>query len=348
MKGITPVIAVILLLLITISMVGFSMVFFQRTAETATKAGDEQLQQQLANFASQPRIESVSRNRVYVRNAGSSDLGNVAFFVNDAAVTHAGPATLAPGSIETYYLNDAQLALLEDGTADVKITSGGFNDVVRNVCFYCDDAIAWWKFDEGSGTVAADSSGNGNDGTFNNGVVWAAGKYGNAISLDSASEYVEKDITDITVPQMTLEFWMRPTTVGGGVWRDIVGTRGHIDETRFHLHATDNSLMWYGIASCGGSYDTNIIPTANQWYHVVGTLDGSRIKIFIDGQLQLDQACAGQETLRNIVAGSDGEIFIGQIDEVRVLNIARSMGPPNVFFFSCRFFQPELSFSEVL
>ena len=27
--------------------------------------------------------------------------------------------------------------------------------------------IGWWKFDEGSGTIAYDSSGNGNDGTFN-------------------------------------------------------------------------------------------------------------------------------------------------------------------------------------
>jgi hypothetical protein len=26
--------------------------------------------------------------------------------------------------------------------------------------------VGWWKFDEGSGTVAADSSGNGNDGTL--------------------------------------------------------------------------------------------------------------------------------------------------------------------------------------
>ncbi|MCH8121327.1 MAG: hypothetical protein IIC00_16575, partial [Planctomycetes bacterium] len=27
--------------------------------------------------------------------------------------------------------------------------------------------VGWWKFDDGSGTIAKDSSGNGNDGTLN-------------------------------------------------------------------------------------------------------------------------------------------------------------------------------------
>jgi hypothetical protein len=29
-----------------------------------------------------------------------------------------------------------------------------------------DGLVGWWKFDEGSGTVAYDSSGNGNDGNL--------------------------------------------------------------------------------------------------------------------------------------------------------------------------------------
>lgn len=32
--------------------------------------------------------------------------------------------------------------------------------------------MAYWKFDEGNGTTAADSSGNGNTGTLVNGVTW--------------------------------------------------------------------------------------------------------------------------------------------------------------------------------
>jgi prepilin-type N-terminal cleavage/methylation domain-containing protein len=33
--------------------------------------------------------------------------------------------------------------------------------------------VGWWKFDDGSGTAASDSSGNGNNSTLNGGVAWA-------------------------------------------------------------------------------------------------------------------------------------------------------------------------------
>ncbi len=36
------------------------------------------------------------------------------------------------------------------------------------------DLVAWYKFDETSGTTAADSSGNGKDATLVNGPTWPA------------------------------------------------------------------------------------------------------------------------------------------------------------------------------
>ena len=43
--------------------------------------------------------------------------------------------------------------------------------------------VGWWSFDEGSGTVAGDSSGNGNTGTIY-GATWVTGIYGKALSFD--------------------------------------------------------------------------------------------------------------------------------------------------------------------
>ena len=40
------------------------------------------------------------------------------------------------------------------------------------------EPIGYWKFDEGSGTTAADSSGFGRDATLQNGAGWAAGAHG--------------------------------------------------------------------------------------------------------------------------------------------------------------------------
>ncbi|HUU16613.1 MAG TPA: hypothetical protein VMW72_05645, partial [Sedimentisphaerales bacterium] len=40
------------------------------------------------------------------------------------------------------------------------------------------DLAAYWKFDDGSGTTALDSSGNGNDGVFVGDPKWVPGRLG--------------------------------------------------------------------------------------------------------------------------------------------------------------------------
>jgi hypothetical protein len=42
------------------------------------------------------------------------------------------------------------------------------------------ELVGWWKLDEGSGNIAYDSSGNGNDGTLEGTPQWAEGKLGGA------------------------------------------------------------------------------------------------------------------------------------------------------------------------
>ncbi len=45
------------------------------------------------------------------------------------------------------------------------------------------DLAAYWKFDEGSGTTAYDSSGNGNDGVFVGDPKWVPGMFGSALEV---------------------------------------------------------------------------------------------------------------------------------------------------------------------
>ncbi len=99
-----------------------------------------------------------------------------------------------------------------------------------------------WSFNEGSGTAARDSSGNGNHGTLSGaGATWDAnGKYGGALSLNGSSG-------NVTVPSAaslnlassyTLEAWVKPTALSGyqtilmkevtsgcGYWLQTSGTR---------------------------------------------------------------------------------------------------------------------------
>jgi hypothetical protein len=50
--------------------------------------------------------------------------------------------------------------------------------------------VAAWDFNEGSGTITSDVSGNGNTATLVNGPSWVPGKHGNAVSLDGVNDYL--------------------------------------------------------------------------------------------------------------------------------------------------------------
>jgi len=51
----------------------------------------------------------------------------------------------------------------------------------------CADLVGYWKLDEGSGTIAYDSSGNGNDGTLVDNpvwdITWISGRSGGAVEF---------------------------------------------------------------------------------------------------------------------------------------------------------------------
>ncbi len=54
------------------------------------------------------------------------------------------------------------------------------------------DLFDWWKFDEGSGSTAADAGIHGNNGTLMSGATWVTGIITNAVHLDgTANGYVE-------------------------------------------------------------------------------------------------------------------------------------------------------------
>ena len=94
----------------------------------------------------------------------------------------------------TLTITDAN-ATLHDGNYSV-VVSNDFGSVESDLTeVLVKDAIlnglvGWWKFDEGSGTVAYDSSGNGHDGNLTNGPTWVAGKIGGALSFDGVNDHV--------------------------------------------------------------------------------------------------------------------------------------------------------------
>ncbi len=330
-KGITPVVAIILLLLITVSITGFAFMFFTRTAQTSAQRGEQQLEQQTQQFGVLFTIESVERNRVYIRNAGTSaiQLSSLAFYVDNQLVEAAGPSTLNSSSVGTYFLNDSKLAMLPD-PANLKVTGGAFSDS-QSVCFYCNYYAGYWKFDEGSGTTASDSSGNSNTGTLTNGPAWATGKYGSAVQFDGVDDYVvtAQNVGITGSGARTLTFWAMVVTNPAD--RSVIGWGAGATYQSFaaSLYAAGVPGPWY---FWGQGYDmsTGVMPTLGIWQHHTITFDGTTVRWYIDGNqvanaaLPLLNTAASPLYIGRFVPGWMGYSNV-VIDEVRILNVARSM-----------------------
>jgi len=205
--------------------------------------------------------------------------------------------------------------------------------------------VGYWKFDEGSGTYATDSSGSGNTGTLTNEPTWVDGKFGKALSFDGIDDYVQvpqSNSLDVTA-EVTVETWVYPRAYVSGE-----GDNSHIVSRCATNGGSVYVLMTYSSTSTKAGYAVNQMPfhhasstdlPLNTWTHLAMTYDGSNVKLYINGQFDSSYAQSGPiETTSNWLAigckppASDypppiGRIyafFNGMIDEVRIYNRALS------------------------
>ncbi|MEX0774571.1 MAG: LamG-like jellyroll fold domain-containing protein [Phycisphaeraceae bacterium] len=191
--------------------------------------------------------------------------------------------------------------------------------------------VAYWNFDEGTGTSAADSAGSVNDaGTLTNGPTWTTGASGGAIQFDGTNDYViASNSTDLAFSgAMTVAAWAKSDTANWNTYGMLVSRR-----SQFILHPASGGkvLQFYvyiGGQAKGVAYDlaTDSIDLT-QWHHYAGTYDGSSLKLYVDGQLKATVSQTGtmDSTTNSAYIGRDSTMaryFDGAIDEVRLYNTA--------------------------
>lgn len=195
--------------------------------------------------------------------------------------------------------------------------------------------VGWWRFDESSGSLAADSSGNNNDGT-SYGTTVVGGKFGNALQFSGTFSYVRiPDATSLSpTKEVTVEAWVYPTSNSGQDYKRIVCKSAGGDTGEYTLWLYNSGrVIWYVNDWAHGYVVSSTIPL-NQWTHIVGTFNGTltsnRLKIYINGVLNTQGATTDSvitRTTTNLFVGDRGNEdrgFAGLIDEVQVYNRALS------------------------
>ena len=190
--------------------------------------------------------------------------------------------------------------------------------------------VAHWKFDEGNGTTASDSSGSANFGILINGPLWTDGKIGKGLYFDGIDDNVtvaDSNSLDLS-SSFTLSAWVNPASSFTD-FRSIL-----VKNYKYFLYASVAGYCGSGSPLAGFDEQTSNtlcqpfpLPT-NAWTHLAATYTGSTLNLYRNGVAVVTSSIAKSispttGTLQ-IGASQFGENFKGLIDEVRVHNRAFS------------------------
>jgi hypothetical protein len=223
------------------------------------------------------------------------------------------------------------IARLFSGTTDYGLPLN-YRDTILQ-----DTPVAYYRLGESSGTVATDSSGNGNTGTYSgSGITYSqAGALRSDPNTAAAFATAQVAVplgatptTSYTTTAFSLEFWLNfgvvpaynPSVIA--CWSTAAsqqygfGTSMHTDGTvRFGMCTTINSVV---------QIISPALSTAT-WHHIVCTWDKTTMVLYCDGISRgtLVPSTTQAATTQLLIGNSSyNDYYAGSFDEVAIYNVA--------------------------
>ncbi len=180
-----------------------------------------------------------------------------------------------------------------------------------------------------TGFRLVDRSGRSNHGTLTNmdpASDWVASGGKLALDFDGSDDFVNTGNWSNSLTRISVSAWVRPTS---GTRQDFVSKWGSINYQYVLLQGVTASRFQFYISTTSsnaiGSGDSTTVISAGVWYHVVGTYDGSTVRLFVNGTLENSTSHSGNlsaSTQNNLIGKSGDALFAGQLDDVTIFNTA--------------------------
>jgi hypothetical protein len=204
--------------------------------------------------------------------------------------------------------------------------------------------VGQWDLNEGGGTVAHnDAAFSSGPGTLSGGVTWSAGRFRSGLAFDGTDGMVDvQDSPALDSANVTVSAWVE-STGSPGDFRYVVAKGGNYCCTgSYGLYTGANGgIEFYvdtGQTTFVDSPDGGTGIWDGQWHNVVGTFDGSTVRLYVDGR-QVGTGSPDNAPIQyGLPSGNDFTIgnypwcpdlgFAGGIDEVKVFD--RALGPDEI------------------
>ncbi len=253
--------------------------------------------------------------------------------------------TWSSGSTSVATINSAGLATaVAQGSSTIQATSGTITGSATLTVTQPTGLAGYWTFDEGTGTTAADSSGNGHTATLVNGPLWVTGKIGKAVSADGINDYVSIPAIDLSATSaVTVALWVNHTySTSGGHTLFENSSNFNGSSTGFGFFPDDADCLGMQVGLRGNvGYNINCYsqPTSGVWHHLAVVFDKSKagngeVTLYIDGILQTptrnyftndNTNTFGNNPTYLFSRGGTQEYAAGTVDDLRIYNRALSV-----------------------
>jgi hypothetical protein len=199
---------------------------------------------------------------------------------------------------------------------------------------------AYWRFDEGTGTAAADSSANGVASTLYMGTTWTttgfpAATFTNpaALVLDGVDDFVDLGVRAIpgNAEPKTVSVWFwqaAPSTTAAR--ENVISLTDFLNTgfgTQIGLDAGHVSVWFMGEVT---GLVTDPAVAAAGWHHLAYSYDGTVHRLYVDAVLvgEVTRASTAAPVTTAYLGGFNVlglEMFAGRIDDVRIYDSALSL-----------------------